>query len=207
MKQQILSFVKRYLEYILLFVTILIVFTKTDFPKYGERMSLMLFGTLAFYYLASGVLVFLDKKRVVRSMRLIYLIGLWGVSTCVIAIMSRIHLIQNNAELMYIALIALASSLFFGFLALRQYENEESRKAYRWQLQPLVLRAGVALIIGLGILVTPPYTVYHSFGTYREIPGYTEKAVYVYEHPEDSAATNELKNMLDNMLQEKGEKK
>lgn len=79
MKLYIQSFFKKYLELILVAGTVIVLFIRSDYPKYGERMSLMLFGTLAFYYLASGILVFLDRHRIVRSMRLIYIIGLWGV--------------------------------------------------------------------------------------------------------------------------------
>ena len=203
MKQRILILLKQYLEFILLALTIIVVFSKTGFPKYGDRISMLLFGTVAFYYLASGVLVFLDKERVVRSMRLIYIIGLWGVSICTLGIMARIHLIQSNTELLYIALIALASSLFFGFLAIRQYKESENKKAYKWQLQPLILRAGIAFILGIGILLINPYTVYHTFGTYREDPYITKQAVYVYEHPEDTAANREFEMIIDSLLQKK----
>lgn len=188
MKHYILEFFKKYMELILVLLTIVFVFAKSDFPKYGERISLLFFGTLAFFYLSSGVLVFLDRHRVVRTMRIIYLLGLWGVSTATIGIMARIHLIQMNTELLYIALLGMAACMGFAWLAYRQVEGDENKAAWRWQLKPIVLRCGIVLILGVGILVATPNTVYHTFGTYRDDPTYVEAAVYSYEHPEDTAA-------------------
>ncbi|HPR27795.1 MAG TPA: hypothetical protein PLI03_00495, partial [Chitinophagales bacterium] len=62
--KRIKAFFQRYTEIILVILTIVFVFYKSSLPKYGERISLMFFGTLAFYYLASGVLVFLDRHRI-----------------------------------------------------------------------------------------------------------------------------------------------
>ena len=83
----------------------------------------MFFGTLAFYYLASGVLVFLDRHRILRTIRLIYLIGLWAVSMAVIGIMARIHLIRMNEELLYISCAALAGTPGLSWLAYRQVDE------------------------------------------------------------------------------------
>ncbi|MBK9454881.1 MAG: hypothetical protein IPO24_04510 [Bacteroidetes bacterium] len=73
------QFFSKYFEYLLLGNTILMVFLKPMLPTYGERMSMILFGTLSFYYLASGILVFLDKQRIGRIMRLIYLFLDYGL--------------------------------------------------------------------------------------------------------------------------------
>ncbi|MCB0798295.1 MAG: hypothetical protein KDB85_11825, partial [Chitinophagales bacterium] len=68
----------------------------------------------------------------------------------------------------------------------------EQQQAWRWQLQPIVIRSTAALLFSLGIVLITPYTVYHTFGTYRNDAQYTEDAVYVYEHPEDTAAQKKL---------------
>ena len=162
-------------------------------------MSLMLFGTLAFYYLASGILVFLDRHRIVRSMRLIYIIGLWGVSTVVIGIMSRLHLIRNNQELLTIAVLAMVATIVFSLLALRQMRDKSYYAAYRWQLQPVLLRCGIGVVLGLCVLFSSPYTLYHSFGTFRHHPEYTRKAIHVYEHAEDTAAARQLEELTDSL--------
>jgi len=190
--KRIKAFFQRYTEIILVILTIVFVFYKSSLPKYGERISLMFFGTLAFYYLASGVLVFLDRHRILRTIRLIYLIGLWAVSMAVIGIMARIHLIRMNEELLYISCAALAGTLAFSWLAYRQVDEGEQQQAWRWQLQPIVIRSTAALLFSLGIVLITPYTVYHTFGTYRNDAQYTEDAVYVYEHPEDTAAQKKL---------------
>ena len=42
-------------------------------------MVVVLFSTLAFFYLASGVLVLLDRANVERVMRLTWFLGMWGL--------------------------------------------------------------------------------------------------------------------------------
>lgn len=188
MKENIQLFFKKYLEFILVGLAIFFIFAKSEYPRYGERISLLFFGTLAFYYLASGVLVFLDRHRIMRSMRLIYLVGLWGVSTTVIGTMARIHLIQMNEELLYTAVAAMLAALGFAFLAYRQVEGDDNKQAWRWQLQPIIIRSALAILVSLGIVLSTPFTVYNTFGTYRKDPSYSKDAVYVYEHPDDTTA-------------------
>ena len=53
-------------------------------------MVVVLFSTLAFFYLASGVLVLLDRANVERVMRLTWFLGMWGLSLLVIGMMSRL---------------------------------------------------------------------------------------------------------------------
>jgi hypothetical protein len=71
--------------------------------------------------------------------------------------------------------------------------------AYRWQLQPVLLRCGIGVVLGLGVLFSSPYTLYHSFGTFRHHPEYTRKAIHVYEHAEDTAAARQLEELTDSL--------
>ena len=89
-------------------------------PTYGERMSMILFGTLSFYYLASGILVFLDKQRIGRIMRLIYLFGLWSVSITVMAVMARTLLLQMDKQLLIISVSSGVGLMAYLFLYYRK---------------------------------------------------------------------------------------
>lgn len=181
------------MEILLVALTILFLFLKPYMPQFGERISMIFFGTLSFYYLASGVLVFLDKYRVSRMMRLIYMSGLWAVSILVIGIMARTLLIQKNTELITISISSAAGILLFGWLQMNRLEDAEKRKLFRQQLQPLLLRGIISIVVGLGFLFLSAYSVYYMFGTYRKDPTYTDKAVNAYLHPDDSLIVNDFK--------------
>lgn len=168
-------------------------------PQYGERISMIMFGTLAFYYLASGVMVFLDKYRVSRSVRLIYMIGLWGIAMTVIAIMARIALIQMSFELLIICVSSLTGVLLFAWTAYNKIENTENKKAFAYFMQPLVLRSIIAIFVGAGFLIMTNYAVYNTLGTYRRDAVYVQKAVNAYENPTDSVIVNEFKKYDENM--------
>lgn len=162
-------------------------------PQFGERISMIMFGTLAFYYLASGVIVFLDKYRINRSVRLIYMIGLWGIAMTVIAIMARIALIQMNFELLIICLSSLVGVLLFAWMSYNHIEKEENKKAFAYFMQPLVLRSILAIFAALGFLIMSNYAVYKTFGTHRNDPVYIEKAINAYENPKDTLTVNDFK--------------
>lgn len=189
------KFFTRFGEILLVFFTILVVYLKPTFGASGDRLSILLFGTLAFYYLASGVLTFLDKKRIIRSVRLIYIVGLWGISVIVIGIMCRIILLQGDKELLIVALFSLIGILMFAWLSYKNIEDENNRDAFVWQMQPLVVRSILALIIGAGFLFTDSYTIYRSFGTFRNNTEYINTIVDAYQNPNDTLKVNTFKRL------------
>lgn len=180
------------------------VFLKPMLPTYGERMSMILFGTLSFYYLASGILVFLDKQRIGRIMRLIYLFGLWSVSITVMAVMARTLLLQMDKQLLIIAVSSGVGLMAYLFLYYRKLEADDKATLLIW-IKPLVLRSILALCIAIAFFISSNYGIYSLFGTHKNDPVYTEKAVNAYENPDDTAAVNDL-NRYDALLDEKEEK-
>lgn len=189
------KFFTKYGEIILVALTILVVLIKPALSSSGERLSILLFGTLGFYYLASGILAFLDKKRITRTVRLIYLIGLWGVSISVIGIMCRILLLQGDKELLIIAIFSLIGVLLFSWLSYRRLQDANNRETFTWQMQPLVIRSILAIMMSAGFIFTDNYTVYQTFGTYRSNSEYIQTIVQAYEQPYDTAAVNTFKRM------------
>ena len=166
------------------------VFLKPNLPTYGERMSMILFGTLSFYYLASGILVFLDKARIGRIMRLIYLFGLWSVSLTVMAVMARTLLLQMDKQLLVISISASIGLMAYLFLYYRKLEADDKSTLLIW-IQPLFVRSILALCISIGFLVSSNYGIYQLFGTHKNDAQYIQKAVNAYENPEDTAIVNE----------------
>ena len=197
------KFFSKYFEYLLLANTILMVFLKPLLPTYGERMSMILFGTLSFYYLASGILVFLDKQRIGRIMRLIYLFGLWSVSIAVLAVMARTLLLQMDKQLLIIAVSSGIGLMAYLFLYYRKLEGDDKATLLLW-IKPLVLRSILAVFISAGFLIGSNFAIYSLFGTHKNDPVYIEKAVNAYENPDDTAAINDL-DRYDQLLDKKDE--
>jgi hypothetical protein len=197
------KFFSKYFEYLLLANTILMVFLKPLLPTYGERMSMILFGTLSFYYLASGILVFLDKQRIGRIMRLIYLFGLWSVSIAVLAVMARTLLLQMDKQLLITAISSGLGLMAYLFLYYRKLEGDDKSTLLLW-IKPLVLRSILAVFISAGFLIGSNFAIYSLFGTHKNDPVYIEKAVNAYENPDDTAAINDL-DRYDQLLDKKDE--
>jgi len=183
------KFFNKYFEIILLLLTVLFVWIKPSMREYGERISILFFGSLSFYYLASGILVFLDKNRIGRIMRLMYLFGLWSVSITVIAIMTRIMLLQADKALLIISISAGVGILAYILLYYRRLEGED-RKALLYLIQPLFIRSVFSVLVATAFLIGSNYGIYSLLGTHRRDPVYIEKIVQAYEHPEDSSITN-----------------
>jgi hypothetical protein len=198
------KFFSRYFELILLAFTILFLLIKPNMRSYGERISILFFGMLSFYYLASGILVFLDKNRIGRIMRLMYLFGLWSVSVMVIAIMTRIMLLQSDKALLIIAICSTIGLLGYIILYYRRL-GDEDRKALLYLIQPLFIRAVFAMLVGIAFLVGSNYSIYRMFGTYRRDPVYIEKIVQAYENPKDSVMLNNYKTYDDSIRTQKSE--
>lgn len=168
------------------------VLLKPSLPTFGERMSMILFGTLSFYYLASGILVFLDKARIGRIMRLIYLFGLWSVSLTVIAVMARTLLLQLDKQLLIISVSASLGLMAYLFLYYRKLDEEDKKTLLLW-IQPLFVRSLLALCIAVAFLIGSNYGLYRLFGTHKNDAVYTEKVINAYENPEDTAIVNDYK--------------
>lgn len=187
------KFFSRYLEFIILGLTILFLLLKPTMPKFGERISMLFFGMLSFYYLASGILVFLDKNRVGRIMRLMYLFGLWSVSVSVMAIMCRSLLLQLDKDLLMLSISSGIGLMLFMLLYFIRLKDED-KEAFKYLVQPLFFRSLIAIFISAAFLITGNYGIYSMFGTHKNDKVYVEKIVNAYENPEDSVLVNDLNN-------------
>ena len=90
------------------------------------------------------------------------------------------------------------------FLYYRKLEADDKATLLIW-IKPLVLRSILALCIAIAFFISSNYGIYSLFGTHKNDPVYTEKAVNAYENPDDTAAVNDL-NRYDALLDEKEEK-
>jgi hypothetical protein len=161
--------------------------------SYGERISMIFFASLSFYYLASGILVFLDKLRVGRIMRLMYLFGLWSVSITVIAVMCRTLLIQMDKELLTVSISSGIGLMMFIYLYYKKLKPED-KETFQQLIQPLFFRSLLSIFIAVALLVAGNYGIYSLFGTHKHDKVYTEKVVNAYEHPDDTLIVNDFKN-------------
>lgn len=152
---------------------------------------MIFFASLSFYYLASGILVFLDKLRVGRIMRLMYLFGLWSVSITVIAVMCRTLLIQMDKELLTVSISSGIGLMLFLFLYYKKLKLED-KETFQQLIQPLFFRSLLSIFIAVALLVAGNYGIYSLFGTYKKDKVYTEKIVNAYENPYDSLIVNDF---------------
>ncbi len=186
------NFFNKYSEFILIGITILFLFIKPNLRDYGERISMICFASLSFFYLASGILVFLDKLRVGRIMRLVYLFGLWSVSITVIAVMCRTLLIQMDKELLMVSISSGVGLMLFLFLYFKKLKDDD-KETFKLLIQPLFYRSLLSIFIAVALLVAGNYGIYHLFGTHKHDAVYTEKIVEAYENPDDSLIVNDFK--------------
>ena len=134
-------------------------------------MVVVLFSTLAFFYLASGVLVLLDRANVERVMRLTWFLGMWGLSLLVIGMMSRL-LFWESARMAIMAGGATVAAVLGFSLLNRMGLKGELRSAYDLENKPLMRRLAAGLLFGAAFLFSPDRALYQTFGPYRDDPEY-----------------------------------
>ncbi len=107
--------------------------------------------------------------------------------------MTRILLIQMNFELIILSIISVIAALLLALIYNLQIDTPEDKKSFRWQMQPLIIRSILAILIGIGFISIDSYSVYRIFGTYKKDDIYLEKAANAYEHPDDTIIVNDFK--------------
>ncbi len=157
------KFLSKHFEIILIALTLLFLFMKPVFSQYGERISMLMFATLSFYYLASALLVFLDKQRIDRILRLIYLFGLSTISCAVIAVMARILLLQFNKEFLIISICAAGGTIFVCRLYY-QMLKDNNKNMFTNYVKPLVIRSIICMVICIVFLIANDYAIANMFG-------------------------------------------
>jgi hypothetical protein len=112
----------------------------------AEGLVVLTGAALAFYYLASGVLVLLDRARVERLMRLVWFLGLWAVAMVVLGAMARVLDWPSAEGLLLTGAAGCVAAAGFGWLN-RQGLDDELRAAYDAEMMPLGRRLFGALAV------------------------------------------------------------
>ncbi len=152
--QRLTAFLERHLETLALAGCALCVLGLSLGYDAARGATVVLFCSLAFYYLASGLLVLLDRHRVERVMRLTWFLGLWGLSLTVLGLMATL-LAWDSAELTLLAGITTCAAVLGFVLLQRQGLGGELREAYHREIRPLALRllGGGAIAVAAGSLL------------------------------------------------------
>lgn len=196
------NFFKKNLEILLLLFVLLSIGLKFSAVAIGEGLTLLAGACLAFYYLASGILVLADRRRVERLMRLLYFIGLWAVCMSVLGIIGRLHfyLFPSDRELLLISLASLFATLLLAWLLSTNRRDAEEKKLFKHQLQPLALRAGIAFLCVALFLSLDYKTIYSYFGAYRHDTEYVRLLMEKMENPGDAAADSLFKQYHEKII-------
>lgn len=153
----------------------------------AQAVAVVMFCSLAFFYLASGVLVLLDRNRVERVMRLTWFLGMWGLSLMVIGAVARV-LFWESARMMLMAGGATAAAVA-GFALLNRMGLQGGlREAYDVENKPLLTRLLVGLLVGAALFFSPDRSLYQTFGAYRNDPEYVNRLMDYMADPGDPNA-------------------
>lgn len=103
---------------------------------------------LAFYYLASGVLVLMDRANIEKLMRVVWFLGLWAVAMVVLGAMARVLDWSSDTMLLLAGGGGCLAAGLFAWLN-RQGLQPEVRDAYDLEMKPLARRlfAGLAVAV------------------------------------------------------------
>lgn len=176
--------------------------TLTAIMLYGNvllagKLVVMGFSVLSFYYLLSGALVLFDPK-VERSMRILYFVGLWTISTGLLGCIFRLLFWINNELLLLMASLFGVAVLFVSLVYQLQAAPGE-RRAIRHQLSPLFKRILVYPALFFLLYATSVETLYRNFGTHRLNEEYIEVFLDAYYHPEDSLKQELFHHKVDSL--------
>lgn len=182
-----LAFLEKNLELLALAGCVMaLVALYANYPP-AQAVAVVLFCSLAFFYLASGVLVLLDRSQVERVMRLTWFLGMWGLSLLVIGAVARV-LFWESARMMLMAGGATAAAVA-GFALLNRMGLQGSlRDAYDVENKPLLTRLLVGLVVGSALFFSPNRSLYQTFGAYRDDPDYVNLLLTYMDDPGDPKA-------------------
>lgn len=185
--QKLTAFLEKNLEYLALAGCLLaLVALYVAYPP-AQAIAVVMFCSLAFFYLASGVLVLLDRNRVERVMRLTWFLGMWGLSLMVIGAVARV-LFWESAQIMLMAGGATAAAVA-GFTLLNRMGLQGGlQEAYDVENKPLLSRLLVGLLVGAALFFSPNRSLYQTFGAYRNDPEYVNLLLNFLDDPGDPKA-------------------
>lgn len=181
------SFLESHLEHLALVACLLAVAGLAANFEPASGAAVVLFCTLALYYLASGVLVLLDKSGVERVMRITWFLGLWGLSLLVIGVMARV-LFWESARMALMAGTATAIGMLAFSLLNRMGLKAELREAYDRENRGLLRRLWIGIALGAAVFFTPDRALYGQLGPYRDDPEYVQRLMEHLAEPDDPEA-------------------
>jgi len=185
--QKFIAFLEKNLELLALAGCLLaLVALYAKYPP-AQAVAVVLFCSLAFFYLASGILVLLDRSQVERVMRLTWFLGMWGLSLLVIGAVARV-LFWESARMMLMAGGATAAAVAGFALLNRMGLQGNLREAYDVENRPLLTRLLIGLIVGTALLYSPDRSLYQTFGAYRDDPEYVNLLMNYMDDPGDPKA-------------------
>ncbi len=184
---RILQFLEKRMEWLAMLGCVLALLALARNYPPSRGVTVVLFCTLAFFYLASGVLVLLDRQNVERVMRLTWFLGLWGLSLVAIGAMSRV-LFWESARIALMAGGATVAAVVGFALLNRMGLNGEIRTAYDREIRPLLIRLIAGLALGAALFFSPDRSLYHTFGPYRNDPAYVNTLLEHLADPGDPKA-------------------
>lgn len=185
--QKLIAFLEKNLELIALAGCLLSLATLyAQYPP-SQAIAVVLFCSLAFFYLASGILVLLDRSQVERVMRLTWFLGMWGLSLLVIGAVARV-LFWESARMMLMAGGATAAAVAGFALLNRMGLQGNLREAYDVENRPLLTRLLVGLVVGAALFFSPDRSLYQTFGAYRDDPEFVNRLMNYMADPGDPKA-------------------
>ena len=145
---------------------------------------------LGLYYLLSGTLVLFDK-RVNRSLRLAYGVGLWALGMGMLGLIYTFHFWKNSQSLLMMAAGFSMAVLVFLLLNYTFLPTDNKPGAGR-QFTPLLSRLLIYLPLFLMLVFLPTRTLYHYFGPFRNNTEYIDRLMDALNHPEDTIKAYQL---------------
>jgi hypothetical protein len=158
----------------------------------AQGVSVALVSLLAFYWLASGILVLLDRANVEQVMRLTWFMGMWSAAIGLLGIISRILLWSSNKSILMVSGAMALTAIAFSILN-RQGLEGDLREAFDREMRPLYIRLLPVLLVGTMIYFTDARGIYSNFGLFRDDPEYVRLLMEKIDNPQNRKAVDAWK--------------
>jgi hypothetical protein len=163
----------RWIEPMLLALILLSLFLLNKFFEPASGMLTLFAASFAFYYLASGILVLIDKNNIERSMRIIWFMGMWTVSFAIIGCMMRLLFWNGSKIFLLISGASALAVIAYSYLT-RMGLQGELKSAYQREMKPMIIRLIAGLIFAGICFFSSNRSLYYAFGAYRDDPTYVD---------------------------------
>lgn len=158
----------------------------------AQGVSVALVSLLAFYWLASGILVLLDRANVEQVMRLTWFMGMWSAAIGLLGIISRILLWSSSSSILMVSGAMALTAIAFSILN-RQGLKGDLQEAFDREMRPLYVRLLPVLLVGTMIYFTDARGIYSNFGLFRDDPEYVRLLIEKIDNPHNRKAVDAWK--------------